>query len=332
VLERWAAWLDPQHPNPAKPGELRWYVRDGDIEREVDGKGPHSIGERMVEARSRTFIPATLNDNPDLRVTTYGSLLDALPEELRSAYRDGIFTTALRDDAFQAIPTKWVKEAQARWKVNPPVGVPLCSVGVDVAQGGVDNTILALRHDGWYAPMIVIPGVQTPDGASVAAQVIRYRRDMAKVVVDLGGGWGGAALAHLVANGVDAVGYMGVKDSIRRTVDNTLRLRNVRTEAYWRFREALDPSQPQGSAIALPPDNILVADLCAPTYHIGSHGIELESKEKVCKRLSRSPDRGDAVVMAWWQGLTRGNIEGESWATVKQLPTKAIMSSRTRRF
>ncbi|RYF53218.1 MAG: terminase, partial [Comamonadaceae bacterium] len=26
VKRYWAAWLDPQHPNPAKPGELRWYV------------------------------------------------------------------------------------------------------------------------------------------------------------------------------------------------------------------------------------------------------------------------------------------------------------------
>jgi hypothetical protein len=26
VKRFWGAWLDPQHPNPAKPGELRWYV------------------------------------------------------------------------------------------------------------------------------------------------------------------------------------------------------------------------------------------------------------------------------------------------------------------
>jgi hypothetical protein len=28
VIRYWAPWLDPLHPNPAKPGELRWFVAD----------------------------------------------------------------------------------------------------------------------------------------------------------------------------------------------------------------------------------------------------------------------------------------------------------------
>jgi hypothetical protein len=59
VIRRWAAWLDPQHPNPADPGELRYYVRNETGEEvEVDGSGPHDIDGRQVYARSRTFIPA----------------------------------------------------------------------------------------------------------------------------------------------------------------------------------------------------------------------------------------------------------------------------------
>jgi hypothetical protein len=40
VIRRWGAWLDPSHPDPAKPGELRWYLRNevGE-EMEVDGRG-----------------------------------------------------------------------------------------------------------------------------------------------------------------------------------------------------------------------------------------------------------------------------------------------------
>src|SRR5690606_36015276 len=30
VIEYWGPWLDPRHPNPAKPGELRWYVEMDD--------------------------------------------------------------------------------------------------------------------------------------------------------------------------------------------------------------------------------------------------------------------------------------------------------------
>lgn len=330
VLKRWGAWLDPQHPNPANPGELRWYTTGEDgKEIEVDGPGPHRIAGEDVYARSRTFIPAKLADNPDLQATGYAATLAALPEDLRAAYRDGQFGVALRDDAFQAIPTEWVHAAQDRWTPRPPPGVPMCAIGVDVAQGGNDETILAPRHDGWYAPVIAVPGKLTPDGKTVAGLVVTNRRDQAIVVVDIGGGWGADAYAHMRENKIDAVSYMGIHKTNRRTADNMLKFANVRTEAYWRFREALDPSQPQGSTIALPRDNKLVADLCAPRFSVTSQGITLESKEKVCERLGRSTDRGDAVVMAWHAGVKQANVLG-GWE-VRRAPrsNQAITSART---
>jgi hypothetical protein len=303
VLKRWAAWLDPKHPKPAKPGELRWYTTDeSGRELEVDGPGPHMIGGEQVIARSRTFIPAKLSDNPDLAATNYAAVLAALPAELRAAYRDGRFDAGLEDDPWQAIPTDWVLQAQERWSKVPPVGIPMCAIGVDVAQGGTDNTVLAQRHDGWFAPLHSVPGAQTPGGTDVAGIVIARRRDNAKVIIDIGGGWGGDAYAHLKANGVDVDSYMGVKKSLRRTVDNQLTFFNVRTEAYWRFREALNPDQEGGSCIALPDDRELLADLTAPTYSVKGGGLALEPKEDLIKRIGRSPDKGDAVVMAWFSG------------------------------
>jgi hypothetical protein len=303
VLKRWAAWLDPKHPKPAKPGELRWYTTDeSGREIEVDGPGPHLIGGEEVVARSRTFIPARLSDNPDLASTNYGAVLAALPAELRAAYRDGRFDAGLEDDPWQAIPTDWVLQAQERWGKVPPVGVPMCAIGVDVAQGGTDSTVLAQRHDGWFAPLHSVPGAQTPGGTDVAGIVIARRRDNAKVVIDIGGGWGGDAYAHLKANGVDVDSYMGVKKSLRRTIDNQLTFTNVRTEAYWRLREALNPDQEGGSPIMLPDDRELLADLTAPTYSVKGGGLALEPKEDLIKRIGRSPDKGDAVVMAWFSG------------------------------
>src|SRR6187397_2458114 len=63
-----------------------------------------------------------------------------------------------------------------------------------------------------------------------------------------------------------------------------------------------------GSAIALPPDPELRADLCAPTWKLTARGILLESKDgssgfgNLRQRLGRSPGKGDAVVMAWSEG------------------------------
>ena len=322
MTEWFAPWLDIQHPDKAQPGELRWGVL---INGEVDWRD--GAGETQYEGEqeprrhlSFTFIPAALEDNPYRNTPEYRAKLNSLPEPLRSQLLYGDFNAGAEDALNQAIPTDWVKEAMARWRPQAPVGIPMCAIGVDVAQGGTDQTVLAIRHDGWFAPLQAIPGVETPSGAEVAGKVLARRHDDAKIIVDLGGGWGGDALRHLADNvGAEAVhGYMGVKTSMRRTRDGQLRFKNVRTEAYWRFREALDPYQIGGSPISLPPDRELLADLAAPTYSTvsekGGMAISLEPKDVLVKRLGRSPDKGDAAVIAWSSGA-KAITDAESWKT-----------------
>lgn len=335
VLRRWAAWLDPSHPNPAKPGELRWYTTNENGEEvEVNGPGPHYIGGRELYARSRTFIPATLQDNPDLKNSGYQASLDSLPEELRAAYRDGNFTTTMKDDAYQVIPTQWVKEAQQRWTAQPPVGVPMCAIGCDVAIAH-DNFVLAPRHDAWFDKLLVVPGREIKDPKHMAGKIIAIRRNNATVVIDAGGGYGADASNQLVINGVDVFNYMGVKPSKRKTKDGKFTFANVRSEAYWKMREALDPSQPGGSRIALPVDSILTADLCAPSYQVkgrdGGMVLSIESKEDIIKRLARSPDRGDAVVMSWYNGRKQENIQG-GWTGAQDGSLRNVSVNRGKRY
>ena len=336
VIEYWAAWLDPKHANPAKPGEIRWYTTDAEgKEIEVDGPGPHFIeyeDGRMeeVRARSRTFIPARLDDNPYLKDTDYGANLDSLPPELRAAYRDGRFDSALEDDLWQAIPTSWILAAQKRWTPLPPHGVPMCAIGVDPAQGGKDETVLAKRHDGWYAPLVSVPGVKTPFGKDVAGLVVAERRDGATVTVDMGGGYGGDTYSVLTDNNIEVKAYKGSEATPGRTRDGKLAFSNRRAEAYWKFREALDPSQPGGSTIMLPDDPRLVSDLTAPKYSVERNGIKLEPKEEVVARLGRSPDKGDAVVMAWYYGDRIALRPDGKWDS-KRTPPKVVMGYNNRR-
>jgi hypothetical protein len=304
VVKRWGAWLDPNHPRPAAPGELRWYTTIDGKDTEVDGPGPHDIpGEpRPVMARSRTFLPASLDDNIDLLRSGYAASLAAMPEPYRTAYRDGRFDVALKDDDRQLIPTAWIRAAQARWTDKPPAGIPMCAIGADVAGGGEDDNVLAPRYDGYYPPLTVIPGHMTPTGTSLAGQIVGIRRNGARVIVDMGGGYGGTTYSHLKANEIDVVAYKGAEASVARTADGKLGFVNKRSEAWWKFREALDPGQERGSPIQLPDDPELVADLVAPHFEVGPRGIKVEAKESVVERLGRSPDRGDAVVIAWWSG------------------------------
>jgi hypothetical protein len=140
----------------------------------VDGPGPHLLRGERIRARSRTFLPAALGDNPDLAETGYAAVLAGLPEELRRAYRDGDFATGLRDHEYQVIPTAWIEAAQKRWSATPPRHA-MTAIGVDVAQGGPDQTVLAARHGGWYAPLARKPGAACRQGGDVAALVVQVR-------------------------------------------------------------------------------------------------------------------------------------------------------------
>ncbi len=309
MFEWFAPWLDELHPNPAQPGELRWAVMVKGQPMWVDGPDEVEVDGDLYRPLSFTFVPASLKDNPYRNTPEYRARLNSLPEPLRSQLLKGIFTMGGEDDPWQCIPTDWIRQAVARWTPAPPAGIPMCAIGVDVAQGGADQTVIARRHDGWYAPLIAEPGSKTPGGTDVAGLVISKRYDGAKVIIDVGGGWGADALGHLRASDVDAVAYMGVKPTVLKSECRQFGFANVRSAAYWRFREALNPDRREGSRIALPDDRQLIAQLAAPIYAlkksagVGTGGvIELEPKEALVKRLGKSPDKADAVVMAWWDG------------------------------
>lgn len=73
--------------------------------------------------------------------------------------------------------------------------------------------------------------------------------------------------------------------------------RNCRAWAWWTVRELL-----QDDILALPPDDTMIGDLTAPKYKIMSGGrIQVESKDDIKKRIGRSTNYGDAVVMAFWK-------------------------------
>ncbi len=303
IIGMFRPWLDITHPKPAKHGELRWFVTAPDgSDLEVGGPEPVVMGDKTFIPMSRTFIPAALRDNPFLIKTDYQAKLDGLPEPLRSAVRDGNFMAARQDADFQVIPTAWIIAAQDRWKPDGFKDFSMTAMGFDPAGGGKDAAELCWRHGGWYAPLVTANGEQTADGSASAATIISKRRDNAPVVVDVGGGYGGAVTLRLKDNGIAHAGFNGANSSTAHTRDGQLKFANKRAEAWWKFREALDPDQEGGSAVCLPPDPELRADLSAPTYEVAARGLLIESKDDLRSRLGRSPGKGDAVVMCLSEG------------------------------
>ena len=139
---------------------------------------------------------------------------------------------------------------------------------------------------------------QSPGSVNAsAALVVEHMRDRCQVNIDLSGGWGGSARDHLEAQGINVVGVVFGAGSDQRTKDQGLGFFNLRSELYWRLREALDPVS--GEEVQLPPDRRLAAQLAAPTWTPRGASILIESKDDIRARLGSSTDDADAVVLAW---------------------------------
>lgn len=339
IIGMFRPWLDITHHKPARHGELRWYITSGGEDVEIDEAdlGRDAFGRRPVQrdgdvffAKSRTFIPAALADNPFLVNTNYKAELDALPEPIRSAVRDGNFMAARSDADFQVIPTQWIIEAQARWKPDGWREWNMTAMGFDPAGGGADAAELVWRHGPWFSEPVTVKGEKTADGSAAAATIVTYRRDGAPVVVDSGGGYGGAVTLRLQDNGIPYQAFNGASATGAKTIDRTLGFHNLRAEAWWRMREALDPDREGGSHIALPPSPELRADLAAPTFSVGQRGILIEAKDKLRERLGRSPGKGDSVCMAWAFGQEFVKRAVRSGQHSGPRPSKATTSSRRR--
>ncbi|WP_446326163.1 terminase [Burkholderia pseudomallei] len=296
LLEWFAPWLDPNHPNQAKPGELRWYIIVGDEHIKVDSPAPVKRGEETYTPQSRTFIPARVTDNPYYAGTGYVAKLQALPEPLRSKMLKGDFAAGREDSAFQVIPSAWVKAAQERWKQREKPKTPMTAIGVDVARGGKDKTVATPRFDNYFDTPVCEPGQSTPNGQAVATLVMNMRRDDATVNIDIGGV--GTSPYDVLAEkiGMKAVAMNGAEGSDARDKSGQLAFVNARAEWYWKLREALDPVG--GDELAIPPDPELLADLTTPRWKLTARGIQIEAKEEIIKRIKRSPDKGDSLVYA----------------------------------
>ncbi len=184
----------------------------------------------------------------------------------------------------------WVEQAHQRQLVAGG----LLEAGLDVARHGDDKSALCLRRGGrvvlereWH-----IPDLMQVVGA-VNAELAPVRQELHALKVDvIGIGWG-------VADRLREQGWPVVDVDVAApatvAMDGSIRFLNRRAEYYWNLRELLRQGQVSG-----PIHEQTQAELVSVKYAIDSSGrIVIEKKEDAKKRGVPSPNRGDAMMLAF---------------------------------
>jgi phage terminase large subunit len=161
-------------------------------------------------------------------------------------------------------------------------------ISCDVARYGSDETVIVIRqgqrvrlHKSYTSRSLMETVGEIVDAAR------QYNSSNLRVVVD-DVGLGGGVTDRLKELGVPVSGFNG------GSAANEPRLYpNRRSEAWFAFADQI-------KNIDLDTDEQLGADLVSPKYALDSAGRRVvEPKDKTKRRLGRSPDRADAVLMAF---------------------------------
>lgn len=163
-------------------------------------------------------------------------------------------------------------------------------LGVDVARFGTDQTIILHAH----GPVARILGSYSKQSTvETTGHVVAHRRDLAgpvEIRVD-GVGVGGGVVDQLLEQGWSCLDMQAGSAAA-----DSQHFLNARAEWFWGLRQRFE----DGDIDIDPDDDDLAAHLGALKYKYTSRGqVQIESKDEIRKRGLPSPDRADALMLAY---------------------------------
>lgn len=235
------------------------------------------------------FLPSLPDDNPHLN-PEYRKSLENLPEKERSRFVYGNWT--VEDEPSQLVSYESVLNAMK--SVEPVPGKR--SLAVDVARYGDDSTVFATRVGNALVALEYFDKQGTNVTAARVHALINSPEqpiDADNVRVDVVGL--GAGVVDWLADRHVRVVEVVSGASPKRREGSLFRFKNLRSQMWWEFREALR----RGEVAIEIDDPRLIEDLTAPRYRIDDKVITVEAKDDIKKRIGRSTDAADAVVYAF---------------------------------
>lgn len=237
----------------------------------------------------REVVPgAVTHEKVDKIVAKYGVESPEYEREVLGRFADSV-TSALISRAMLA----------ACASITPNVKEE-AHLGIDVSEGGSDRTVVSLVRD----RVLVQQWEWTGDDpmvntGKVRNLIVETHVDPSNVHIDMGGG-GSAVVARLGELGipVDGVWFGGAARGALDTALSGEKYANMRSEMYAVAAQLL-----REKALSIPEQfESTWTDLCQPEWDTGKvrsdGGRVLKPKEQIKKRIGRSPDYGDSLVLA----------------------------------
>ncbi len=248
-----------------------------------------------------------------------------------SAYYIGRVQGEFPEDASETlVRRRWLEAAAERWEARAEIPLQAHDyvLAVDPARYGPDKTAVAIRR-GAVLEEIVVWSQKDMMETVGKLRVLASERDIdvrtragrealverglqsgkaphraGRFVVDEIG-LGGGVVDRLKEEKLSVAGFNASRPP--SSPDAVLKYLNQRAESFWNLRKLLE-----AGAIALPRDPVLWEELCALMWKVTSAGkIQIEAKEEFRARLGRSPDRADAVAMAFHPAI------GQRWQVTR---------------
>lgn len=265
----------------------------------------HSVGEHLVD---ETWVQDVINEFGDESAFVEARVHARFP----------------RMAGNKTIPYGWLEQAVENEK---PLEGNRIRLGVDIAADGGDEFVVAwadgykgtIRHrsSGKANANPVDVAGQILEQIRLAEDVHRQRQIKDPVVVkidSIGLGWGVTGILKRWRDEERHYAHV-IGVNVAERAKESGKFHNQRAEMWWNFRNLVQPLTTDTGTeqnIALDVDTKTLAQLSGPTYKSDSSGrIVIEAKKDMKRRGMASPDRAEAILLAFYEppGSHIGKIE-----------------------
>ena len=184
------------------------------------------------------------------------------------------------------ISLEWLENARS--PVVVPADESQVFVGIDVAAGGGDETVVTIRTK---KGRIVAWGSWYGHSTGQVIDFLRPHKDRIKEI-----NFDSAGPGEYFDRDLDHAGFRGLNGvNVGEASKYPDRFRNLKAQLYWQLREHFKAGEVSGLD-----DELTISQLATLRFEINPKGqVEMESKESMRKRGVKSPDRAEAMMLCF---------------------------------